>query len=92
MSERGTGRTTAQMLLAPQEAVFVWPSTNLTYPSALAEHLRRRDLMIVPPRWIDNMGTWLRGRRQTVLLDHGIDVTAWPLLRQKTWELYENAT
>ena len=53
--ERGTGRTSRQILEAPKGATFVWCSENLDYPKELSKILGRDDLRIVGPSWLDNI-------------------------------------
>lgn len=67
--QRGTGRTSRQMVGAPRDAVFVWVCDQLAYPRALAKTLKRTDLMIVGPQWLDRRN--LVGREFSgVVLDH----------------------
>lgn len=62
------GRTSRQMIDAPNEAIYVWPTEDLDYPRDLALHLGRLDLTIRPRSWL-RYG--LRGhRRGPVILDH----------------------
>ncbi len=67
---RQTGVTTKQMQDAPQGAIYVWLNSQLNYPRKLAEHLGRRDLVIVPAACV-NLGTVV-GRRERVSMvaDH----------------------
>jgi uncharacterized protein Usg len=65
---RGTGLTTAQMHHAPHESVFVWVNYNFAYPRALAKYLRREDLKIVSPGWLD---TPVSSRYYSIVVDHG---------------------
>lgn len=53
MDDRQTGRTTKQMLAAPECAVYVWVNQHLAYPEMLAAGLGRDDLEIKPPSWLD---------------------------------------
>lgn len=50
---RQSGITTRAMLAAPHGAVYVWPNQKLLYPRQLAEFLKRDDLVIVGPSWLD---------------------------------------
>lgn len=52
MSDRQTGRTTQQMLEAPRGAVYVWCNSRMAYPRALADHIGRGDLHIMPLSWL----------------------------------------
>jgi hypothetical protein len=56
-----TGRTTKQMLKAPQRAIYVWPNHDLEYPKQLAKTLNRTDLIIVGPSWLQD-STSFRGK------------------------------
>lgn len=67
---RGTGRTTRQINDAPQGAYYVWISSAIHYPRALARHLGRDDLMFVSPDWLERADNY-RGRRGLkVVVDH----------------------
>ena len=73
MSDRQTGRTTAQMNAAPPGAVFVWLNSNLFYPKALAAKLGRDDMEVRPLSWLNKRNT--RGRRfnySEVVVDHAV--------------------
>lgn len=74
-SQRGYGLTTQQMRAAPAGAIYVWPTAaSLGYARALAQHLGRDDLEIVPPSILDQGGRRLRGRRISgLVLDHACD-------------------
>jgi hypothetical protein len=76
MTERGTGRTTKQMVSAPACAVFVWCNGMLSYPNQLAQFLGRKDLEIVGPSWLE-MDSW-RGRDRLafhLVTDHALHMT-----------------
>lgn len=66
--DRGSGRTRAQMLVAPNNAVFIWCSDHVDYPKALAHKLLRADLKVVPLSWLD----WPPGDKNItgVVVDH----------------------
>lgn len=67
-TERGTGRTTQQMLNAPHRAIFVWCVDRTDYARDLARRLGRTDLRIVSPRHLDER---MRGlRNMVVVIDH----------------------
>lgn len=51
--ERGTGRTTRQMLAAPFGALFVWANERVDYPKFLSCALERSDLIIKSPRALE---------------------------------------
>lgn len=64
---RGSGRTTKQMLQAPQGALYIWVNDHLYYPKELAKELGRDDLTIISP----NLLGYQRGRQYpAVILDH----------------------
>lgn len=73
---RGTGRTTKQMQLAPKGAVFVWVNACLSSPKHLASLLRRQDLLIVSSSWLEYPGGYLGKRLPGIVLDHAVDLTA----------------
>lgn len=68
--ERGTGRTTRQMLDAPKDAIFVWCNGHLGYPLSLARHLGRSDLRIASPQAYE--AGRMAGLRNCVVIDHWI--------------------
>lgn len=73
--DRGTGRTSRQMVEAPLGAVYVWCNAFRQYPCELARHLGRDDLEIVTPLWLaaaSSRGRWLTG----LVIDHALD-TKW---------------
>ena len=71
MSERGEGRTTAQMLAAPHGAIYIWPvHSSLSYAKSLAQHIGRVDLAIAPIGWLSSISN-TRGCRSPVVIDHG---------------------
>lgn len=51
---RGDDSTSKQMLIAPQRAIFIWVNSDLYYPRELAKKLKRDDLTIVSPSWLDH--------------------------------------
>ena len=70
-SDRQTGRTTRQMLAAPQGATFVWRNSRLSYPRQLASDLGRNDLIIRPLSWLSFRN--VRGRPFAYVdMDHSI--------------------
>jgi hypothetical protein len=69
-SERGTGRTKAQMLDAPHKAIFVWCNGQLHYPRVLARHLGRTDLEIVSPEQIEHWQNFMGRELTGVVVDH----------------------
>jgi hypothetical protein len=68
-SFRGTGRTTKQILAAPENAVYVWPvSGSMYYIKYLVLDLGRADLKIVS---LEHFCTnYHRGLRAPVVVDH----------------------
>ena len=67
--DRGTGRTSKQMLEAPQKSIFVWCNSNLSYPLYLAKYLRREDLCVVSPGEINYL--WCSSKaRGGIVVDH----------------------
>lgn len=66
---RGDGTTTKQMKAAAKNAVFVWLSTDLSYPLHLAKQLNREDLKIVSPYWIKDR-KFLGLELTEIILDH----------------------
>lgn len=71
---RDLGKTTKQMMEAPEYAVFVWCNTHLSYALRLARRIGRSDLEVVSPSWID--GPCWRGRKLSgVVVDHATRLT-----------------
>lgn len=67
--ERGTGRTTRQLMEAPPGAIYVCPHpAEASYTQALARHLHRTDLRIETPAFLH--GNRWRGITLPVVLDH----------------------
>lgn len=76
MGQRQSGRTTEQLLSAPQGAIYVWPHHHsLFYPKALAVHVGRADLVFCPAAWLEHADNFV-GRRSPVVIDHA----AWELI------------
>lgn len=73
-SDRGTGRTTNQILYAPLNSVFVWCNERIDYPKDLARKLGRNDLKIVGTSILDHEGQRLRGITNDVILDHATEL------------------
>ena len=72
---RGTGRTTRQMLAAPQGAVFVSAHAgSVSYDKALALKHGRSDLKIVAPDWFSG-GRWTGLRLTGIVIDHATQMT-----------------
>ena len=73
-TNRGSGRTTGQMLEAPMGAVFVWCGSNLDYPRLLAERIGRTDLQLERLSWLLDYSR-LAGRRiPAVIVDHAAEI------------------
>ena len=68
---RQSGRTTQQMLAAPEGAIYVWTNSRVTYPTDLSHHLKRSDLRIVPASWLAFTGN-VEGGTEKVVLDHAM--------------------
>jgi hypothetical protein len=78
---RGAGRTTRQLELLPQGALFVWCNGALGYPRDLARKLNRTDIRIISPNGLFDPG--LRGVEWSAIdLDHATRLTS------RQWELY----
>ena len=69
---RGTGRTTKQMLAAPKGAVYIWPNSHLYYPKHLAIDLGRADLIIRGAEVFDTNFFFLGGHFSGLILDHAV--------------------
>ena len=66
---RGSGTTSAQLALLPQDGIFVWCSFDITYPRSLCKKLGREDIQVVSPSWLSS-DRW-RGRTYSgVSVDH----------------------
>lgn len=84
---RQSGRTTRQMLAAPQQAVYVWVSSQLLYPRRLAEHLGRKDLWVVAPTWLTPSRVY-GYRPPVVVVDHAVhEYPQFELSREQQWVL-----
>ena len=68
LSDRQTGRTTQQMKAAEQNALYVWPNSNLYYPKELARHIGRPDLRIVSLSSLYDHRHF--GERILIVIDH----------------------
>ena len=71
--KRQSGRTTQQMIEAPQDAMYIWVNGRLTYPKSLAKFLNREDLQIVSPQWVIEK-RWMGHRDLKVVMDHAINL------------------
>lgn len=68
---RQSGRTTRQIITAPEGAVFVWCNSNTDYPMRIAHRLERTDIKVVSLQWLLNRRFVSADRRQ-VILDHAV--------------------
>lgn len=64
-----SGKTTEQMLSAPQSSFYVWYQQNRHYPFRLAQHLGRSDLQIISAADAE-LGDVFRGNDYKVVFDH----------------------
>ena len=74
-SVRGTGRTTQQMLKAPNGAYYIWCNSITTYPRSLALRLNRWDLRILPLSVLDRMEFFCGLRNVSIVIDHAAQFT-----------------
>jgi hypothetical protein len=65
---RGTGRTTKQLLDAPPNAIYIWPTYQTGYVKQLAAHLGRTDLEFHGPSFLRR--DYLARPGQAIVLDH----------------------
>lgn len=65
---RQTGQTTSQIQTAPHGAVFIWVTSDLTYPRAIAQRLGRGDLEFVTPSFLERGLSF--GSTKKVCVDH----------------------
>jgi len=79
---RQTGVTTRQITNAPVGAVYVWVNAHLGYPKDLARALKRTDLRIVSPCWLNRpvFGGYF------VILDHAVELTS---EQRRNYETYK---
>jgi len=78
---RGLGRTTAQMINAPRNAIFIWCNNLTVYAEKLAKKLGRDDLKIYPSYILDDHGFWLGRIFAGLVIDHATE------LREKQREI-----
>lgn len=71
IEDRGSGRTTEQMLAAPNGSWYVWCNNRLDYPRLLAANLRRNDLHIVSPGYFHDESC-LQGSSRYIVVDHAV--------------------
>jgi hypothetical protein len=72
--ERGTGRTTRQILEAPRDAIFVCPNVEVGYSQRIAHRVGRPDIKFVPPNWIGERLV-SHGGGKPVVLDHATQLS-----------------
>lgn len=70
MKKLKAGRTSRQMINAPQGAIYVWESSDIDYPKRLAHWLHRDDLTIYAHCRLDFCAV-----RKHVVVDHAAYVT-----------------
>jgi len=71
-SEHGTGRTTQAMKDAPVDAVYVCSGSHaFSDAQDLRTFIKRPDLRIVSPSWLDTY----RGVQRAVIVDHACQLT-----------------
>jgi hypothetical protein len=78
---RGTGRTTKQLMNAPENSVFVWCNDDISYPLRLARNMCRDDIEVKPLCWFKENN--ICGRRMQICFDHAV------ILTHKQEELYK---
>ena len=78
-----TGSTTDQIKNSPQNAIYVWPNSNLFYPRELARHLGRTDIKFLSAHLIRPGSLHMRGAKD-VVLDHAT------CLNPESWEEYRS--
>ncbi len=73
-TDRGTGRTTKQMKDAPIGAIYVSCHASATnYDRCLAHKLKRTDLKVVEPSWLDH--GWYGKILTGIVIDHAAHLT-----------------
>ncbi len=70
---KNSGRTSKQMLEAPQNSYYVWGSRCLDYPRKLAKHLGRSDLRIVGKKWL-SYSTQPDDFMSHTIMDHAVPI------------------
>lgn len=73
--DRGTGRTSRQMLEAPELSVFIWCNDQLHYPTRLARRLGRFDLLILGLNTLGTNHHRLYGIQRPIIVDHAVEWT-----------------
>jgi len=72
-----------QMLDAPKDAVFIWINNDLWYPRQLAHRIKREDLRIKPPTFLEDH--WRGLNLSDIVVDHSAKLT------DNQWEGYQAA-
>jgi hypothetical protein len=72
LSERGTGKTSVQIVEAAAVSFFIVPDGMQNYASHLAENLGRSDLQIRTVSWFGS-GHHVRGLNRRVVVDHAAE-------------------
>lgn len=72
---RGTGRTTRQMVGAPLNSVYIWNSAYCKAAHDIALRAGREDLTILPYTWLDQAGR-AREVNKYITVDHAVRLTA----------------
>jgi hypothetical protein len=68
--DRGSGRTTSQMKLAPENSVFIWNNEILDYPRELAASIGRFDLKILGLQCLDDIRIFSGKIYPKIIVDH----------------------
>jgi hypothetical protein len=80
LDDRGSGRTSDQIVTAPRDAIFVCAGPR-DYTMRLARHLGRSDIVVVTADY-DRVDIACRGSRRPIIIDHAL-----PLGRSsREWE------
>lgn len=72
--QRGSGRTTKQILEAPLNAMYLCPPDSKSYTVALTRHLDRSDLNVRAIERTDRQLSFLHGYRFPVIVDHWVEL------------------
>lgn len=72
MNLRGTGRTTEILKSLPEGGVFIWCTSDISYPKALCRYINRTDIRVEPASTFKYLHR-LYGRKLTGLeIDHAL--------------------
>lgn len=72
-STRQNTLTATAMMEAPRGATYVWCNNELWYAMELRNHLKRGDLYIRMPRWLDSDAPY--SVRTQIIVDHALRLT-----------------